>query len=165
MSRWIPKHQDIGAILSQYDVDKDTSKAWGSLYQEFIVREWFDPPLKSFLPIEVKNVILLFWASGQIGNGGVDQYFTNSYGKYAEDTLIAYKTIGAEKLAIALAVAMASFPEGKYPKDDKEFFDIIENLPDHRIIFPQNIDDTFYSEDIAPRIIEYIREHFVKFAP
>lgn len=53
----------------------------------------------------------------EVNNGGFSQFFLNSSGDHAADTLKALEKIGARKGAAMLAEAMALFPGGAPPPD------------------------------------------------
>lgn len=66
----------------------------------------------------------------EIKNGGFNQYFTNSSGDFAHETIAALKSIGANRTADLLQQAINQFPNYYVPKDNakrKEILDIIEN--------------------------------------
>ena len=59
-----------------------------------------------------------------------NQYFTNSSGDFAHETIAALKSIGANRTADLLQQAINQFPNYYVPKDNakrKEILDIIEN--------------------------------------
>ncbi len=53
----------------------------------------------------------------EVNNGGFSQFFLNSAGDHAEDTLAALRKVGAKKAAGFLAEAMALFPGGAPPRE------------------------------------------------
>ena len=55
-----------------------------------------DKDFESLNSIE-KNILYIEMLEGQVNNGGFDQYFFNSSGEYAHETLTALKEIKAPK--------------------------------------------------------------------
>lgn len=167
----IPPHQDIGVTLANYEKEKAASKpdaatkAYISIIDELAYRGWFERFPK--LPRETLTFFYVLFADDQINNGGFAQYFCNGYGKYAEDTVVAYKSIGAVKKAALLATVMASFPDGKYPRTVDEYSDLLEKKADELAFLNEDLEKGYYnsSENIQELMISYIRKHFDKFAP
>ena len=56
----------------------------------------------------------------EVNNGGFSQYFLNSAGRNAHETLEALKTIGAKKARMLLMDAVSLFPGKLVPKDDAQ---------------------------------------------
>lgn len=60
----------------------------------------------------------------EINNGGFNQYFYNSSGDFAHETIASLRTIGANKTADILQQAIDQFPNSAVPKDradDKKY--------------------------------------------
>lgn len=79
----------------------------------FNAAEEADPP-----PADLARLERIFWLQTEINNGGLFQYFYNSTGDHAAETLADLKAIGATKTAAVLEEAMARFPQGK-PNPDR----------------------------------------------
>lgn len=79
----------------------------------FTAAEEADPP-----PADLARLERIFWLQTEINNGGLFQYFYNSVGDHAAETLADLKAIGATKTAAVLEEAMARFPQGK-PNPDR----------------------------------------------
>lgn len=56
----------------------------------------------------------------EVNNGGFDQFFFNSSGDRAHETVDALETIGAKKTADLLREAIDAFPDSRVPKDREE---------------------------------------------
>lgn len=59
-----------------------------------------------------KRYVGIFWVSGDVSNGGFDQYFHNSSGDLAPYALSGLQEVGASATAALLAEAMALIPDG-----------------------------------------------------
>jgi hypothetical protein len=56
----------------------------------------------------------------EVNNGGFDQFFFNSSGNFAHETVDSLEAIGAKKTADLLREAIDAFPESRVPKDREE---------------------------------------------
>ncbi len=99
------------------------------------------------MPPEGKVIIWVWHTSGIIGNGGFQYLFENVLPDdlYFAGTLEAYRTLGADQCAEALAEALSRFPKSKPPKSverrlsifqqegwghlDRKFWDQNKQLP------------------------------------
>jgi hypothetical protein len=52
---------------------------------------------------------LVWWLEAEVNNGGFNQFFFNSAGDYATETVEALRTIGAEKTAVLAELACDVF--------------------------------------------------------
>ncbi|HMO81211.1 MAG TPA: DMP19 family protein [Pyrinomonadaceae bacterium] len=66
-------------------------------------------------PIDI--VMLVECLEGEVNNGGFDQFFFNSSGDYAKETIDALKQIGAHQTAEIVQLACDRFPHGSPPID------------------------------------------------
>ena len=78
----------------------------------FNAAEDADPP-----PADLSRLERIFWLQTEINNGGLFQYFYNTAGDHAAETLADLKEIGANKTATILEEAFARFPQGKPDPD------------------------------------------------
>jgi hypothetical protein len=168
----IPKQQDVAISLARYETDKITNasdavtNAFLAIGDELYRRDW-DSKYDT-LPHEVRNFFDIWVADGQIENGGLAQFFYNGCGKRAESTVRAFYEIGAPKKAAILASAMASFPDGKYPRSIDEYSIILEHHEDELEFLNNKILNKKYfqsGEDISKLLVEYVKNNFDKFAP
>ena len=89
----------------------------------------------------------------EVNNGGFDQYFCNSGSENAYETLLALKSIGANKTAAILQKAIdlvlklveeaKEVPDDAFDKLDKEFLSYQENLNVLNIEFVKKNKDFF----------------------
>jgi len=56
----------------------------------------------------------------EINNGGFEQYFLNSSGSFAHETMESLRAIGADRTAAILNDAIKQFPGGIVPKSTEE---------------------------------------------
>jgi hypothetical protein len=101
----------------------------------------------------------------EINNGGFNQYFCNSSGENAHETILSLKAIGANKTANILQKAIDQFPNKTLPKDRDKRTEIVEQIEETADEVWDNLDQKFYEceDDLNTLNLEYIKknkEHF-----
>jgi hypothetical protein len=103
-----------------------------------------------------KVVDLIVWLDLEVDNGGFHQFFNNSAGDMAADTIIALETIGAVQTANILQRATAMFPGGMPPQNRDERVAILWKLfPDPKVFYPLNEEFYAYPDDLLRRLEEF----------
>jgi hypothetical protein len=112
-----------------------------------------------------KNVIFIEMLEGEVNNGGFDQYFFNSSGEYAHETLKALAEINAPKMAEILNQAIKVFPSLPIPKDTGVRRELMEDLPEEISYKWDKLDNEFYEypENLSGLVIEYVKLNKEKF--
>lgn len=64
-----------------------------------------------------KTLVIIENLEREVNNGGFHQFYLNSSGDYANETIEALKNIGAKKLVEIVRKANSEFPNGIVPKD------------------------------------------------
>ena len=64
----------------------------------------------------------------EINNGGFNQYFFNSSGDFAHQTVQSLQTIGANTTADILQKAIDQFPDKKAPQDRTQRQEVLEQI-------------------------------------
>ena len=97
----------------------------------------------------------------EINNGGFNQYFCNSSGEYAHETILSLKAIGADKTADILQKAIAQFPDKKVPKDRDERTEIVEQIEEIAGEIWDGLDQAFYKyeDDLNTLNIEFVKKN------
>ncbi len=98
----------------------------------------------------------------EVNNGGFNQYFINSSGDFAHETIDSLKEIGANRTAQILQRAIDLFPEQRVPKNRQERINVvIDTLPDIDDPVWEKLDEAFfrYEEDLNALNIEFVRKH------
>ena len=72
------------------------------------------------LTAKEKAVFLAFLLEGEVGNGGIEQYYTNTSGQYAVRTVEMFEAIGAKEVAKKLEELNSLFPQGIPSIDQNE---------------------------------------------
>ena len=112
-----------------------------------------------------KNVLFILMLEGEVNNGGFDQYFFNSSGEYAHETLKALEEIKANQMAEILNSAIKEFPTLPIPKDTEQRRELMEDIPDSISDTWDKLDDEFYEypENLTELVIEYVRANKKEF--
>ena len=93
---------------------------------------------ETFLKGRKRAAALVFLYESEIQNGGHDQYFSNTEGRFAEETVLALRKLGDECRAKVLAKALEAYrrsPESEDATSDTEFYccepELIRILEEH----------------------------------
>ena len=115
-----------------------------------------------------RAVVLVWLASGIIGNGGFEYLFeadVNGDPGYRL-TLAAFRAIECDIAADALADALAQFPNGDPPADLDERIDFYQGIPtEPRLELNRRFwsADSTGSDEIKNKLAQYIRAHKSEF--
>lgn len=100
----------------------------------------------------------------ELNNGGLSQYFSNSSGDYAVETLTALRAIKAYKTLGIFKSAIAKFPGAQVPKDQKKRSILIAKLdPDIQIW--EALDKKFlaYPDNLTELNLKFIKANITEF--
>ena len=101
----------------------------------------------------------------EVSNGGFRQFFDNSSGDTAMDTVAALDAIGASQAAALVHRAVAMFPGSDPPRDRDTRCALMEQLPAAAEEEWSALDDQFYAypDDLTSLLRRYVeteRRHF-----
>jgi hypothetical protein len=101
----------------------------------------------------------------EINNGGFNQYFFNSSGDFANQTVQSLLTIGAKKTADNLQKAIDQFPDKITPQNRTERQEILEQIEETANPIWEELDQKFfaYEDDLNTLNIEFVRKNKDKF--
>jgi hypothetical protein len=101
----------------------------------------------------------------EINNGGFNQYFVNSSGDFAHETILSLKIIGADKTADILQQAINQFPDKKVPKDRNTRIEIVEQIQGIANDIWEELDQKFfeYQDDLNSLNLDFVKKHKDKF--
>lgn len=107
---------------------------------------------------------------GEIANGGFNQFFFNSSGNFAHETVSDLEIIGAFKTSQILQEAINQFPNSIVPKNRQERIEILEQIEEVADEVWDKLDEKFgdYEEDLTSLLMEYVkknREYFITKTP
>ena len=97
----------------------------------------------------------------EVNNGGFSQFFLNTSGDNAHETVLSLKAISADKTADILQKAIDQFPEKTVPKDRDKRTRIVNEIEETAEEVWNDLDQKFfkYEDDLNALNIEYVRNH------
>jgi hypothetical protein len=101
----------------------------------------------------------------EINNGGFNQYFINSSGDFAHQTIQSLTAIGATTTADILQKAIDQFPDKKVPQDRDERIELVEQIEETANEVWEELDGKFfeYADDLNTLNLNFIRQHKADF--
>lgn len=107
----------------------------------------------SSLKVEEKNVYMIDLLLSEVNNGGLDEYFFNTNGKYCNDTINVLKMIKQPELAEILHQASIIY---NGDSNDEDKFDLLNE-------FDERIYSQIDFESLYKSCIQYLRSYKQKF--
>jgi Domain of unknown function (DUF4375) len=97
----------------------------------------------------------------EVNNGGFNQYFYNSSGDFAHETIISLRAIGANKTANILQEAIDQFPNSTVPKDRAKRQEVLEQIEETANEMWEQLDQAFYKyeDDLNELTLQYIKQN------
>jgi len=97
----------------------------------------------------------------EINNGGFNQYFFNSAGSHAAETVVSLKTIGANITAEIVQSAIDQFPSQIAPANRTVRQEILEQISEQANPVWSGLDERFlaYTENLSALNLEYVRNN------
>lgn len=101
----------------------------------------------------------------EVNNGGFDQYFLNSSGDFAHETIGALRTIGADHTAEILQCAIDLFPGKRVPRNREERISILEKIRPNASDEWAQLDEMFfaYKDNLNALNFEYVKRNQTEF--
>ena len=101
----------------------------------------------------------------EINNGGLHQFYWNSSGKYAVETIDALKEIGANKTAKIVRKANSEFPNGIVPKDRGDRWEKLKIISEKSKPIWNKLDFKFYDyeDDLVELLISFVLKNKADF--
>ncbi len=101
----------------------------------------------------------------EINNGGFDQYFVNSSGGFAHETVLSLIEIGANKTADILQLAIDEFPDSIVSKEELERREIMENFEEKTGQVWNQLDEKFlaYEDNLYELNLLFIKQNLIYF--
>jgi hypothetical protein len=96
---------------------------------------------------EADQTVILVWSlQGEVGNGGFDQFYFNSSGDHAAETVAALERIGAHRTAALVAAGNQMFPTQPPPKEREARIAELESFSDAVTSTWDRLEGEFYSD-------------------
>jgi len=101
----------------------------------------------------------------EVNNGGFAQFFGNSSGDHALETVEALRTLGAPQVAALVARAVAVFPDGRPDPDRERRQQQLDRLDQRALATLGELDTAFfeYPENLAALERAYVSSHQQQF--
>lgn len=122
-------------------------------------------PLDALSPGQ-RALYCIYWCVREVGNGGLMQFFHNSTGAYAKETIEGLDLIKAKRASTALKKACGVFPGGMPSKDYPSRNAFLEAMPDK----PWHLVDRLSrklcqlgGDEIFPKAVAYLKAHLDEF--
>ena len=111
MQEHVNRKLDIGEILSREYSDSVVVDAY-----EYCMRKCEGDP-STLDAGNVRDFLLCVLFEGEVANGGISQFLSNSSGDMAEETVLAIEKIGEPETATMLREVLQCFPNSIVPKN------------------------------------------------
>jgi len=97
----------------------------------------------------------------EVNNGGFEQYFENSSGMYANDTITTLELVGANTTANILRSAIDFFPDKQVPIDQDERVEMVSTMDESVAERWEELDQQFfnYEDNLNSLNMEFVRKH------
>lgn len=131
----------------------------------WVIERYFGEGISSLSPAQ--QTFLLVWCfSGEIDNGGFEQFFSNSMGDESLPTVHALHDVGAHESARLLQRANDMFGPGGPPTDFDERNEALSNLDDESQLILELINQEYFltREDHLLLLEQFVANHQNAFA-
>ena len=97
----------------------------------------------------------------EVNNGGFNQYFYNSSGNFAHETITSLRQINANKTADILQLAIDQFPNAIVPKDRLERQQVLQSIEEKAGEVWERLDQLFYKyeDNLYELSIEFVKQN------
>ena len=102
----------------------------------------------------------------EVNNGGFAQYFLNSSGNYAHDTVKSLESIGANHTANILQLAINEFPDKTVPSNREIRQKVLMDMPQKANEIWNNLDENFfqYKDDLNSLNMDFVKRNKSSFS-
>ena len=153
MQEHINRKLDIGEILSREYSDNVVVDAY-----EYCMRkcEWDPSTLEAG---SIRDFLLCVLFEGEVANGGISQFLSNSSGDMAEETVLAIEKIGEPETATMLCEVLQCFPNGVAPKDRDARNDLMEQFDEKVEEEFDKFDQTLMKHSLSQSCYTFLQSH------
>jgi hypothetical protein len=155
--------------LGDYLIEEEPVAA---LWPDLVDTVYRDSPREAHLDRLGESATILFntgMFSGELINGGMSQFFSNSSGNRAHETLVALRAIGATLCVQLLEKALSLFPDGIAPVDRQKRCELLFAFEERDPQFLEELTQIFYKrvdalgsvpeEDLTALELTFMRAH------
>lgn len=108
-----------------------------------------------------KTVLIVENLEREINNGGFNQFFFNSSGQFAQETVTALRSIKAFETADIVSKSISVWPNQEVPKDWTKRQEILEAISEQADVVWNECDEEFYKyqDNIVTLLLEYVKSN------
>ena len=153
MQEHINRKLDIGEILSREYSDSAVVDAY-----EYCMRkcEWDPSALES---CNVRDFLLCVLFEGEVANGGISQFLSNSSGDMTEETVLALEKIGEPETVAMLREVLQCFPNGVVPKNREVRNDLMEQFDEKVEAQFDQFDRVLWEHSLSQSCYTFLQYH------
>ncbi|MDP9314675.1 MAG: DMP19 family protein [Chloroflexota bacterium] len=107
----------------------------------------------------------IWWLEGEVNNGTLHQFFSNSAGEFAHEALRGLGAVGAVQMAQILEQGIALFPDSHVPKDQAERDAVLDHFTPEQLEQLAALSGQFieYPDELATLVDAYVQTHDAHF--
>lgn len=140
------------------------------IFRDAVAIVFRDDPRKAVperLAPAARNIYFVKVLGGEVINGGISQFFSNSSGNFVPETLAALRAIGSELVTSLLEEALVAFGGSLPPRDRVKRCELLFAFEEREPDALERIDRVFYAdvyarapkEDLERLLLEHARTH------
>jgi hypothetical protein len=159
----------VRARLGEYALDPDPMAIlWPDLVK-IVFRDSPRDERAEYLSPAARTIYRVGCFHGEVVNGGLSQFFSNSSGNWVPETMDALERIGARLSLGLLAEAKTLFPGGTVPRDREERCNVLFAFEKQSPDFLERLDQVYYRdvdalggtpvEDVNALQVGFLRRH------
>ena len=164
MAMDIPEHGSVPVKMHEtreYTYDYEQGKGFYLGYLSYSIQnreEEFDFG-KLSEPEKIFFLVSSFFAD--VNNGGINYFYYSPSSDYAEETVDALKTIGADRTAEIVFRANAFFPEGQPPRDYDQRVEFLDSLDEDSFEIFFELDEEYdqSGENLDNLLFDYVVQY------
>jgi hypothetical protein len=140
--------------------------AFGIALSDLVFPRWDRDGYEALTPAE-QIAYCIDALEREVNNGGFRQFFENSSGDTAMETIASLEAIGAKRVAKLVRRAIAVFPGAVAPRDRDTRSALIDELSDTQTEAWETLDGEFYTypDDLTRLLRRYVEAHRGSFRP
>ncbi|HEY5701075.1 MAG TPA: DMP19 family protein, partial [Gammaproteobacteria bacterium] len=150
---------DINDVGDQGTDDSAMEALRHEFYQRYVdIATHGDPDKIDEFPPDARDIYTVGLLDSDVNNGGFSQYFWNTDGQFAVETLEVLKRIGAKETASLLRRAMKLY--GAPPTGDvEEWYDRLEKVESEHADALEDLDEHFYEvlDDLPVMVMSHLQ--------
>jgi hypothetical protein len=142
----------------------DYIDAINKLYKDILISSDYGEHLYK-VTSEQRIVFYITRLDSEVYNGGLNQFFFNSSGEYAQETIESLKKIGAIDTSAILEKAVSFWPNSSVPKDTFTRRELLENVEQVANPVWEDLDRVYWNDEerITEKLFQFVLNNPDKF--